>query len=74
MKLQNMVTFKYYVGDTVGKSKLRDVFKKDYEQNYTVFYNNGCIVRDLPVHRLTDFAGEAVKGMFLRTRDSMSNY
>lgn len=60
------IRFKYKVGDTVRISKLRGVFSKGYEKNYTdeFFTVSECIRRDPPVYTLKDYDGEKIDGTF----------
>lgn len=58
--------FKYSVGDVVRVSKVRGIFTKGYEQNYTeeYFTITACIPRVPPVYRLQDLDGEIIDGCF----------
>ncbi len=51
--------FKYKIGDLVRVSKVRNVFSKGYEQNYTeeFFTIAACVPRNPPVYRLQDYDG-----------------
>lgn len=63
---KKQVVFKFNVGDTVRISKLRGVFRKGYEQTFKgeFFTVTQRLAKEPPVYRLTDLAGEAVKGTF----------
>lgn len=63
---QKPVCFKFNKGDTVRISKLRGGFRKGYKQTFTDehFTISRCIARDPPVYKLTDCAGELLKGTF----------
>ncbi len=52
--------FKYKIGDLVRVSKVRNVFSKGYEQNYTeeFFTIAACVPRNPPVYRLQDYDGD----------------
>ncbi len=58
--------FKYKIGDLVRVSKVRNVFSKGYEQNYTeeFFTIAACIPRTPPVYRLQDYDGDIIEGCF----------
>ncbi len=50
----------------VRVSKVRNVFSKGYEQNYTeeFFTIAACIPQTPPVHRLQDYDGDIIDGCF----------
>ncbi len=58
--------FKYKIGDLVRVSKVRNVFSKGYEQNYTeeFFTIAACVPRNPPVYRLQDYDGDIIEGCF----------
>lgn len=58
--------FKYKIGDVVRVSKVRNVFSKGYEQNYTeeFFTIAACIPQTPPVYRLQDYDGDVIEGCF----------
>ncbi len=58
--------FKYKTGDVVRVSKVRNVFSKGYEQNYTeeFFTIAVCIPWTPPVCRLQDYDGDVIEGCF----------
>ncbi len=47
-------------------SKVRNVFSKGYEQNYTeeFFTIAACVPRNPPVYRLQDYDGDIIEGCF----------
>lgn len=60
------LVFKFKVGEKVRICKQRGIFRKGYEQTFTdeFFTVTQCVARDPPVYKLTDLAGETVKGTF----------
>ncbi len=62
--------FRYKIGDVVRVSKVRNVFSKGYEQNYTeeFFTIAACVPRTPPVYRLQDYDGDIIDGCFLWKR------
>ncbi len=66
MKKKGGPLFKYKVGDVVRIFKVRGLFAKGYEQNYTeeFFTITACIPRDPPVYRLADYDGDVIDGVF----------
>lgn len=58
--------FKFKIGDVVRVSKVRNVFSKGYEQNYTEEYFTiaSCIPRQPPVYKIQDYDGEIIGGTF----------
>lgn len=65
-KSKKPLVFKFDVGEKVRISKHRGIFRKGYQQTFTdeFFTITQCIGRDPPVYKLTDLAGEIVKGTF----------
>jgi len=57
---------KLKVGDTVRISKLKMIFEKGYEHNWTreIFTVHEILPRNPPVYRLKDLAGEVIQGTF----------
>ncbi len=58
--------FRYKIGDVVRVPKVRNVFSKGYEQNYTeeFFTIAACVPRNPPVYRLQDYDGDIIDGCF----------
>ena len=58
--------FNFKVGDVVRISKVRGLFAKGYQQNYTeeFFTVSSRIPRQPPVYRLTDYDGDVIDGVF----------
>ncbi|XP_035234288.1 uncharacterized protein LOC118206136 [Stegodyphus dumicola] len=57
---------KLKVGDTVRVSKLKMIFEKGYESNWTreIFTIHEILPRNPPVYRLKDLTGEVIEGTF----------
>lgn len=60
------IKMKYKVGDIVRISKLRGVFDKGYQQNFTHEYFTvvDCLPRRPPVYILKDYDNEIIEGAF----------
>ncbi len=60
--------FRYKIGDVVRVSKVRNVFSKGYEQNYTeeFFTIAACVPRNPPVYRLQDYDGILSMDVFMK--------
>ncbi len=60
--------FRYKIGDLVRVSKVRNVFSKGYEQNYTeeFFTIAACIPRTPPVYRLQEYDGILSMDVFMK--------
>ena len=59
-------TYKFKIGDQVRISKIKCTFDKGYLPNFSkeIFTVSKHVPRDLPVHKLKDYDGEELKGMF----------
>ncbi len=64
--LKDAHIFRYKIGDEVRVYKVRNVFSKEYEQNYTeeFFTIVACVPRTTPVDRLQDYDGDIIDGCF----------
>ena len=64
--VQKRVRFKFQVGDRVRISKVKRMFEKSYLPNYTkeMFTIYKRFVRQVPVYKLKDDAGEILEGTF----------
>ncbi len=58
--------FRYKIGDMVRVSKVRNVFSKGYEQNYTEeFFTIATCIPQIPlVYRIQDYDGDIIDGCF----------
>ena len=62
----NAIKFSYKIGDKVRITKLKNIFAKGYEPNWTqqVFVIREVIPRFPPVYRIKDLLNESIEGIF----------
>ncbi len=64
--IKDAPVFRYKIGDVARVSKVRKMFSKGYEQNYTEEFLTivAWIPRTPPVYRLQDYDGDIIDGCF----------
>jgi len=62
----DVIIFKFNVGDKVRINKCKHLFEKGYTENWSreIFIIEKCLARQPPVYRIRDQMGEIIQGIF----------
>ena len=67
IKKPRLGKFKYKIDDVVRISRLRHVFEKEYDENWTrelFIITDRWLNQEIPLYELKDYANDPIKGSF----------